>query len=48
MRVEFFSVAVLGLTGMVRYMVFAGIATNPDGRWMQQPARNLQMMSNAP
>jgi hypothetical protein len=43
----------LGLTGTVRYMVFfaivvktraveiAGIATNPDGKWMQQMARNL-------
>ena len=50
---DFFTVEVLGLTGTVRYMVFfvivvktrmveiAGIATNPDGRWMQQMARNL-------
>jgi transposase len=50
---DFFTVEVLGLTGTVRYMVFfaivvktraveiAGIATNPDGKWMQQMARNL-------
>jgi len=50
---DFFSVEALGLTGTVRYMVFfviavktraveiAGIATNPDGEWMQQMARNL-------
>jgi hypothetical protein len=50
---DFFTVEALGLTGTVRYMVFlvivvktraveiAGIATNPDGRWMQQMARNL-------
>jgi hypothetical protein len=43
----------LGITGTVRYMVFfaivvktraveiAGIATHPDGKWMQQMARNL-------
>jgi transposase len=50
---DFFTVEALGLTGTVRYMVFfvivvktraveiAGIASNPDGRWMQQMARNL-------
>jgi len=50
---DFFTVEALGLTGTVRYMVFfaivvktraveiAGIATNPDGKWMQQMARNL-------
>jgi putative transposase len=50
---DFFTVEALGLTGTVRYLVFfvivvktraveiAGIATNPDGRWMQQMARNL-------
>jgi len=50
---DFFTIEALGLTGTVRYMVFfvmvvktraveiAGIATNPDGRWMQQMARNL-------
>jgi hypothetical protein len=50
---DFFTVEALGLAGTVRYMVFfviavktrmveiAGIATNPDGRWMQQMARNL-------
>ena len=50
---DFFCVEALGLGGTVRYMVFfvialktraveiAGIATNPDGRWMQQMARNL-------
>jgi transposase len=50
---DFFTVEALGLTGTVRYMVFfaivvktraveiAGIATNPDGKWMQQIARNL-------
>jgi putative transposase len=50
---DLFTVEVLGLTGTVRYMVFfanvvktraveiAGIATNPDGQWMQQMARNL-------
>jgi putative transposase len=50
---DFFTVEALGLTGTVRYMVFfvirvktraveiAGIAANPDGKWMQQMARNL-------
>jgi putative transposase len=50
---DFFTVETLGMTGTVRYMVFfvivvktraveiAGIATNPDGRWMLQMARNL-------
>ena len=50
---DFFTVEALGLTGTVRYMVFfvivvktrvveiAGIATNPDGKWMRQMARNL-------
>ena len=50
---DFFTVEALGLTGTVRYMVFfvmvvktraveiAGIASNPDGRWMQQMAPNL-------
>ena len=50
---DFFGVEALGLTGTVRYMVFfaivvktraveiAGIATHPDGKWMQQMARNL-------
>jgi transposase InsO family protein len=50
---DFFTVEALGLTGTVRYMVFfvivvktraveiAGIATNPDGEWMRQMARNL-------
>jgi transposase len=50
---DFFTVEALGLTGTVRYMVFfvivvktraveiAGIASNPDGKWMQQMARNL-------
>jgi putative transposase len=50
---DFFTVEALGLTGTVRYMVFfaivvktraveiAGIAINPDGKWMQQMARNL-------
>jgi transposase InsO family protein len=50
---DFFTVEALGLTGTVRYLVFfviavktraveiAGIATNPDGEWMQQMARNL-------
>jgi transposase len=50
---DFFAVEALGLTGTVRCMVFfvlvvktraveiAGIATNPDGRWMLQMARNL-------
>ena len=50
---DFFTVETLGLTGTVRYMVFfvivvktrtveiVGIATNPDGPWMQQMARNL-------
>ncbi len=50
---DFFTVEALGLTGTVRYMVFfvivvqtrlveiAGIATNPDGQWMKQMARNL-------
>jgi hypothetical protein len=50
---DFFAVEALGLTGTVRYMVFfaivvkiraveiAGIATHPDGKWMQQMARNL-------
>jgi putative transposase len=50
---DFFTVEALGLTGTVRYMVFfaivvrtraveiAGVATNPDGKWMQQMARNL-------
>jgi putative transposase len=50
---DFFTIEVLGLSGTVRYMVFfvivvktrmveiAGIATNPDGQWMQQMARNL-------
>ena len=50
---NFFTVEALGLTGTVRYMVFfvivvktrvveiAGIATNPDGEWMKQMARNL-------
>ena len=48
-----FTVETVGLTGTIRYMVFfvivlktrtveiAGIATNPDGKWMQQMARNL-------
>jgi transposase len=50
---DFFTVEALGLTGTVRYMVFfaivvktraveiAGIATHPNGKWMQQMARNL-------
>jgi hypothetical protein len=50
---DFFTVEVLGLTGTIRYMVLfvivvktraveiAGIATNPDGKWMLQMARNL-------
>jgi putative transposase len=50
---DFFTIESLGLTGTVRYMVFfaivvqtrmveiAGIATNPDGKWMEQMARNL-------
>jgi putative transposase len=50
---DFFTVEALGLTGTVRYMVFfviaaktraveiVGVATNPDGEWMQQMARNL-------
>ena len=50
---DFLTVEVLGITGTVRHMVFfsiavktraveiAGIATNPDGKWMQQMARNL-------
>ena len=50
---DFFTVEALGMTGTVRYMVFfvievktraveiAGIATNPDGKCMQQMARNL-------
>ena len=50
---DFFCVEALGLGGTVRCTVFfvialktraveiAGIATNPDGRWMQQMARNL-------
>ena len=50
---DFFSVEVLGLRGTVRHMVFfvieiktraveiAGIAVGPDGKWMQQMARNL-------
>jgi putative transposase len=50
---DFFTVEALGLTGTVRYLVFfviavktravviAGIATNPDGEWMQRMARNL-------
>ena len=52
---DFFCIETLGLGGTVRYMVFfvialktraveiAGIATNPDGRWMQQMARNLRV-----
>jgi putative transposase len=50
---DFFTVETLGLTGTIRYMVFfvimvktraveiAGVATNPDGKWMLQMARNL-------
>ena len=50
---DFFTVEALGFTGTIRYMVFfvvavktraveiAGIATNPDGEWMLQMARNL-------
>ena len=50
---DFFSVEALGITGMVRYMVFfvieiksraveiAGIAVDPSEEWMKQVARNL-------
>jgi putative transposase len=50
---DFFSIEVLTLRGLVRYMVFfvidlktqrvenAGICPSPDGRWMKQIARNL-------
>jgi transposase InsO family protein len=50
---DFFTVEALGLTGTVRHMVLfvmrvktraveiAGIAASPDGRWMEQMARNL-------
>jgi putative transposase len=50
---DFFSVEVLTLRGLVRYMVFfvidlktrrveiAGIYPSPEGRWMKQVARNL-------
>ncbi len=50
---DFFSVEVLTRTGLVRYFVLfiielqtrrvevAGIVPQPDGRWMQQIARNL-------
>jgi putative transposase len=50
---DFFAVETLGLTGTVRYMVsfvivvktraveIAGIATSPDGTWIEQMARNL-------
>ncbi len=49
----FFTVEVLTLFGLVRYVVFfvmklktrtveiAGITSEPDGEWMTQPARNL-------
>jgi putative transposase len=50
---DFFTVEALTRTGMVRFLVFfvidlrsrrvkiAGIAPDPDGRWMKQMARNL-------
>ncbi len=50
---DLFTVESLGLTGTIRYMVLfvvavktraveiVGIATHPDGKWMQQMARNL-------
>jgi len=50
---DFFTVEVLTLTGLVRYLVLfvidletrrvqiAGIVPQPDGRWMKQIARNL-------
>ena len=50
---DFFSVEVLGVFGAVRYMVFfvievksravqiAGVRIAPDGKWMNQIARNL-------
>jgi hypothetical protein len=53
LRVRLFSVEALGITGMVRYLVFfvidlksraveiAGIAVDPGEAWMKQVARNL-------
>ena len=50
---DLFAIEVMTLTGLVRYMVFfvmelksrrvrvAGVAVDPEGRWMEQMARNL-------
>lgn len=57
--VDFFTVEVLTHGGLIRYIVFfvielrsrrvkiAGIAPEPDGRWMKQVARNIRMRGMA-